>query len=51
MFKNITIGKKLGLTVLSVSLIALFSGMMILKWQTIQIEENIDKVFIKDLQA
>ena len=50
MFKNMTIGKKLGITVLTVSLIALLGGFLVLKWQTIQIEESIDKQFVLDLK-
>ena len=50
MFKNFSIKKKLGITVLTVSVIALFSGFIILKWQAIQIEKNIDNLFVKNLQ-
>ena len=51
MFKNISIGKKLGLTVLSVSIIALVGGFLILNWQASKIETEVNDKFIQTLQA
>jgi len=50
MFKNITIGKKLGYTVLTVSLVSLVIGFLILNWYANKIEDDVDKNFVKNLQ-
>jgi len=51
MFTNMTIGKKLGLTVLTISMTALLGGFLILSWQASKIEEEVNAKFIKDLQS
>jgi len=48
--KNLAIGKKLGLVVAIVSLLALAGGFLFLNWYSMQIENEIDKKFVKDLQ-
>ena len=45
-----TIGKKLNLTVLLVSLVSLVIGFSILQWYAAQIENDVDKQFVKKLQ-
>ncbi len=50
MFLNMTIGKKMNLTVLAVSLVSLGIGYFILSWYAVQIENNVNKQFIKNLQ-
>ncbi len=45
-----TIGKKLNLTVLGVSLVSLVIGFFILNWYSIQIENEVNKQFVKNLQ-
>ena len=51
MFQNMTIGKKLGLTVLTVSSIALLVGYLILSWNAVKIEKEVNERFIKNLQS
>jgi methyl-accepting chemotaxis protein len=48
--KNLAIGKKLGLVVAIVSIVALFGGFLFLNWYSIQIENDVDEKFVKDLQ-
>ena len=50
MFTNMTIGKKLGFTVLTVSLFALLVGFLILNWNATKIEDKVDKDFVSQLQ-
>ena len=50
MFKNMTIGKKLNFTVIMVSLVSLLVGFLILNWYAIQIESDVNKQFVKNLQ-
>ena len=51
MFQNMTIGKKLGLTVLTVSSIALLVGYLILSWNAVKIEKEVNERFVKNLQS
>ena len=48
--KDLTIGKKLGFTVILVSLVALIAGFLILNWYSIKIEDEVDKKFVSNLQ-
>ena len=50
MFKNMSIGKKLNFTVIMVSLVSLLVGFLILNWYAIQIENDVNKQFVKNLQ-
>ena len=50
MLKNMTIGKKINIGVASVSLVALLASFLILSWYAVQIENDVDKKFIKNLQ-
>jgi methyl-accepting chemotaxis protein len=45
-----TIGKKLNIAVILVSVISLIIGFIILTWYTIQIENDVDKQFVQKLQ-
>ena len=50
MFNNMTIGKKLGFSVMVVSLVSLIIGILILNWYSIKIEDEVDAKFVKNLQ-
>ena len=51
MIKNMNISNKLNITVVAVSLISLIISFVVLQWYSIQIEEDVKKIFINDLRA